>query len=95
MEEESGKPVSARITVKVHARAKRAGITGRIGEAYKLNVTAPAIEGRANEACVRFFCDLFRVPAGSVRLLHGSTSRLKVIEIAGIDQTTAERRLEA
>jgi len=48
--------------VKVQARAKKNAITGDLGDALKLALTAPPIEGRANEACIEFFANLLEVP---------------------------------
>jgi len=50
-------------SVKVQPRAKKNAITGELGDALKLALTAPPVEGRANEACVEFFANLLKVPA--------------------------------
>ncbi len=83
----------ARITVKVHARARRTGIAGRLGEAWKLDLAAPPVDGKANEECVRFFAELAGVPRSRVRIVTGATGRMKVVEIAGIPQQDLERLL--
>src|SRR5207244_7154689 len=70
--------------VKVHPRAKRDAITGALGDALKLSLTAPPVEGRANEACVEFFARLLKVPRSSITIASGQSSRLKVIRITGI-----------
>ena len=44
----------ARLTVKVHPRAKRTAITGRFGEAWKLDLAAPPVDGKANEALIAY-----------------------------------------
>jgi uncharacterized protein len=85
----------ARITVKVHPRARTAGISGRLGDAYKLDLPAPPVEGKANEECTRFFAELAGVPRSQVRIVTGMTSRTKVVEIDGISQEELERRLES
>jgi uncharacterized protein len=85
----------ARITVKVHPRARRTRVAGRIGEAWKLDLAAPPVDGKANEACVRFFADLAGVPQSRVRIVLGLTSRTKVIEIDGVSQEMLESRLRA
>lgn len=74
----------ARLAVKVHPRAKRSAITGRFGEAWKLDLAAPPVDGKANEECVRFFAELADVPKSQVRIVTGATARLKVIEIEGL-----------
>ncbi len=83
----------ARITVRVHPRARRTAITGRLGEAYKLDLAAPPVEGKANEACIRFLAELAGVPQSRVRIVLGLTNRTKVIEIEGIPQDVLESRL--
>jgi len=76
----------ARFTVKVHPRARRSAVTGRLGEAWKLDLTAPPAEGKANEECVRFLAELAGVPRARVRIVTGLTSRTKVVEIEGITE---------
>ena len=81
----------ARITVKVHPRAKRTGVAGRYGDAWKLDLAAPPVDGKANEECVRFFAELVRVPRARVRIVTGLTSRTKVVDIEGVAQDQLER----
>jgi uncharacterized protein (TIGR00251 family) len=83
----------ARLTVKVHPRAKRSALTGRFGDAYKLDLAAPPVDGKANEECVRFFAAIARVPRAHVRIVTGLTSRMKVVEIEGVTQEQLETRL--
>jgi uncharacterized protein (TIGR00251 family) len=83
----------ARIAVKVHARAKRTAITGRLGDAYKLDLAAPPVDGKANEECVRFLAELAGVPRGAVSIVQGGASRMKVVEIEGRTEEEMERRM--
>jgi len=83
----------ARIAVKVHPRARRSAVVGRFGEAWKLDLAAPPVDGKANEECIRFFAELAGVPRARVRIVTGLTSRMKVVEIEGIAQEDLERRL--
>ena len=83
----------ARLTVKVHPRAKRSAIAGRLGDAWKLSLAAPPVDGKANDECVRFFAELAGVPRSRVRIVMGLTSRTKVVEIEGVPQEDLERRL--
>jgi hypothetical protein len=76
----------ARLTVRVHPRAKRSAITGRFGDAWKLDLAAPPVDGKANDECVRFFAELARVPRSRITIMLGATSRTKVIEIEGVAQ---------
>ena len=83
----------ARLTVKVHPRAKRSALAGRLGDAWKLSLAAPPVDGKANDECVRFLAELAGVPRSRVRIVTGLTSRLKVVEIEGVPQEDLERLL--
>jgi uncharacterized protein len=83
----------ARIAIRVHPRAKRTAITGRLGEAYKLDLKAPPVDGKANDECIRFFAELMGVPRSAVRIVQGAAGRMKVVEIEGVEMAEMERRL--
>ena len=70
--------------VKVHPRAKRNAITGEVGDALKVALTAPPVDGRANQACIEFFAKLLKVPRSSVSIASGQSSQNKVIRVAGV-----------
>jgi hypothetical protein len=76
----------ARLTVKVRPRARRSTVTGRLGDAWKLDLTAPPVEGKANEECVRLLAEVAGVPRARVRIVTGLTSRTKVVEIEGVTE---------
>ena len=81
--------------VKVHPRARRNAITGVVGSALKLSLTAPPVEGRANQAVIEFFAELFEIPRSSVTIASGETSRNKVVRIAGLTKAAVSARLSA
>src|SRR5579863_7509558 len=83
----------ARITVKVQPRAKVTRVAGRFGNAYRLQVAAPPVDGKANDACIAFFAEVAGVAKSHVRIVSGLTSRMKVVEIDGIGQQELERKL--
>ncbi len=85
----------ARIAVKAHPRAKRTAVTGRFGDAYKLDLAAPPVDGKANDECVRYFAELAGVPRRSVSVVQGAASRMKVIEIEGRTQEEMERLISS
>ena len=85
----------ARVTVKVHPRAKRTSITGRFGDAYKLDLAAPPVDGKDNEECIRFFAELADVSRARVRIVTGATARTKVIEIESMAQPELEKLLSS
>jgi len=77
-------PQGATFQVKVQPRAKKNAVTGEVGDALKLALAAPPIEGRANEACIAFFAELLSVPRSSVTIAAGHSSRNRVIRVAGV-----------
>ena len=79
--------------VKVQPRAHKNAITGAVGDALKLSLTAPPIDGRANEACIEFFANLLKVPRSSVTIASGEHSRNKVIRVAGLTAAEIKIRL--
>ena len=83
----------ARFTVKVQPRSKETALAEKLGDSYKLRLAAPPVDGKANEACVRFFAQRFGVAPSAVRIVQGLASRLKVIEIEGVDPAQVERVL--
>lgn len=89
--QESGGTVS--FAIKVHPRARKNAIAGVLGDALKVSLTTPPVEGRANEACIEFFAKLLKVPRSSVTIASGQTSRNKVIRVAGLTAEHLRARL--
>lgn len=71
------------LTLHVQPGAKRSEIAGLYGGALKIKLAAPPIEGRANEALLKYLAGIFEVPPRNVELHHGSQSRHKVVAITG------------
>jgi uncharacterized protein (TIGR00251 family) len=73
------------VTLSLHVQpgAKRSELAGLHGEALKIKLAAPPIEGRANEALLKFIAKLFEVPVRQTSLKLGEQSRHKVIAITG------------
>jgi len=90
---ESAKGVS--FSIKVHPRARKNAITGAVGDALKLALTAPPVEGKANQSVIEFFADLFQIPRSSVTIASGESSRNKVVRISGLGRAAVEQRLAA
>ena len=80
--------------VKVQPRAKKNAITGELGEALKVALTAPPIEGKANEAIVEFLAKLLKVPRSSVSIAAGESARNKIIRVAGLTGKQVRERLQ-
>jgi uncharacterized protein (TIGR00251 family) len=71
------------LTLHVQPGAKRSEIVGLHGETLKIKLAAPPIEGRANEALLKFIADLFVVPLRNAELKQGGQSRHKVVAVIG------------
>ncbi|HET8824851.1 MAG TPA: DUF167 domain-containing protein [Terriglobales bacterium] len=79
--------------IKVQPRAKRNAIVGELGDALKVALTAPPVDGKANEACVELFSEILRLPRSAVMIAAGQTSRNKVIRVVGISAALVRERL--
>jgi uncharacterized protein (TIGR00251 family) len=88
-------PAGATFQVKVHPRARKNTITGVLGDALKLSLTAPPIEGHANKACIEFLAKFLNVPRSSVTIAAGESSRQKLIRVAGVRAAQVEEKLRA
>jgi uncharacterized protein (TIGR00251 family) len=73
-----------RFAVRVQPRASRSAVGGLHGDALRVRLTAPPVEGAANGALIELLASTLRVPARSVRIVAGASSRSKVIEVEGV-----------
>jgi len=91
------KETSSGITfsVKVQPRARKNAITGTVGDALKLALTAPPVEGKANQAVIEFLADFFEIPRSSITIASGASSRLKVIRISGANLQSLKEHLRS
>jgi uncharacterized protein (TIGR00251 family) len=83
------------IVLRVHTQpgAGRSAVVGRHGDALKVRVAAPPVEGRANEAARALLADTFGIPATDIELTSGQSSRSKRFRMGGLDAEEAEKRL--
>lgn len=79
--------------IKVQPRAKKNAIRGEVGDALKVALAAPPVDGKANAACVVFLSELLRVPRSAVMIAAGQTSRNKMIRVVGISAALVRERL--
>jgi uncharacterized protein (TIGR00251 family) len=86
-------PDGVTFEVKIHPRARKNAITGELGDSLKLSLTAPPVEGRANEACINFLANLLKVPRSSVTIASGQNSRRKMIRVSGLSADEVQKRL--
>jgi len=85
--------MKARLTLKVRAGARRTEFAGPYDSGWKLNVAAPPVDGKANQAITRFLAKLAGIPASSVRIVTGATNSTKIVELDGIDPNTLRRAI--
>jgi uncharacterized protein (TIGR00251 family) len=77
--------------VHVVPRAKRTEVVGRHGDAIKIKLKAPPVDGAANAELVRFVAERLDIPRSAVTITAGHTGRRKTLQIEGIDATAASR----
>lgn len=86
--------MTCRLRIRAVPNAKRSEFVGRHGDALRVRIAAPALEGRANEELIEFLADALGVARREVALVSGEKSRDKLVEIATLDEAEAIRRLE-
>jgi uncharacterized protein (TIGR00251 family) len=82
------------VHVHVQPRAGRSQLVGRHADALKVRVTAPPVDGRANDATARLLAAALSVPSARVVLVSGAQSRLKRFRVSGLSVAAVTRRLE-
>lgn len=93
MRQRSDDQVGARIAVRIAPRASRDAIGGMLGGELIVRVTAPPVDGRANEAVTGLLAKRLRVARGAVSIVQGRRSRRKVVEVRGLTDSEVRRRL--
>ena len=83
------------LTVKAVPRAAKSEIAGADDDWLRVRVKAPPVDGKANEALVKFFAGFFGVPKGAVAIVSGDTARLKRVRITGLSAAQAKEALSA
>lgn len=80
-----------RFSVRVQPRASRSEVCGVHGEALKVRLAAPPVDGAANEALMILLADALDVPRRAVTLVAGASSRSKLVQVDGIASNAVER----
>lgn len=83
-----------RLEVRVQPRSSRNQIVGEQEGCLKVNLTAPPVEGEANQALIDFLARLLDIPRKNVVLVKGDTSRHKIIEIRGLSEADFLEKLK-
>jgi hypothetical protein len=82
-------------SIHVQPRASRNEICGVQGEAIRLRLTSPPVEGEANRLCIEFLAKRLGVPRSSVSIIAGEKSRHKTIRVSGCDAAAVLTLLES
>lgn len=77
----------------VQPRASRDAVAGLHGDALRVRLTAPPVDGAANQRCCVFFAKLLGVPKSDVELVAGDKSRHKRLLVRGLDADAVNKRL--
>ncbi len=83
----SALPGGVRLAVQITANAKKTEVIGVLDDALKLKLHAQPIEGKANEALIRYLADTLAVPRSAITLTHGQTNKRKLLEIVSAKLT--------
>ena len=81
------------VRIRVHPRARRAGIDGAFGDRVKISVSSPPVDDKANIELCRFLAATAGVPKTAVGIIEGQTSRLKTVLIRGVSPERFRRIL--
>ena len=85
---------STRVRLRVSPGARHSELVGRHGDGWKVRVTAPPEDGRANDAVLDLLAERLDLPRRSLSIVSGHTAREKVVRMVGIDRAESERRLK-
>lgn len=88
-------PEGVLLHLKVLPRSSRNQLAGSHNGELKLKLTAPPVDGAANRCCCEYLAKLLRVPAGSIDIIAGTSSRHKKVLVRGLDSAEAAKRLFA
>ncbi len=88
-------PEGAVLTLRIIPRAAKNAIQGEHGDALKIRLCAPPVEGAANTALVEFLSETFSLPRARVQLLSGATYRNKRILLSGLSASAIRSTIQA
>lgn len=79
------------LNLHVQPGAKMTGVLGLHGEALKIRLAAPPVDGKANAVLIEFLAELLEVPRAQVQLVSGASSRLKRVRVTGASEQAVAR----
>lgn len=84
---------SCRLTIKAQPGARHDAVAGLLGEAIKIRLQAPAVDGKANRALLAFLARRLGLKPRDLRLIAGQSARHKIVEIQGLNENAARDAL--
>lgn len=83
------------VTLRLHIQpgAKKTEVVGLHGEALKIRLAAPPVDGKANASLIAFLADRLGVAKAAVSLVSGDTSRAKRVRVSGVEPSVVRERL--
>jgi uncharacterized protein len=87
------KEATVTLKVRLQPRASRDGINGLLGDALRVKVTAPPVEGRANKAVKKLLAEQLGIAPSQIEIIAGERSREKLLRISGISRAEMEKAL--
>ena len=76
--------VQTRIRVKVLPKSSRNQVIGKEGDVFKVKLTSPPVEGKANKALIELLAKRLKITKGRIEIISGKSSRLKTVRISGL-----------
>lgn len=83
------------LTLHIQPGAKKTEVVGLHGDALKLRLSAPPVDGKANDALIAFLAARLDIPKSRLALVSGQTSRRKCVAVSDADVAEVERRLQS
>lgn len=83
-----------RVSIRVQPKASTTAIAGLHGDAIKVRVTAPPVDGAANDALVELLASTFGIPKRGITIVAGTSSRSKIVELQGVTEERVRRLVQ-
>jgi uncharacterized protein (TIGR00251 family) len=90
-----GSEAPVTLSIRIQPRASKNEIVTMMSGGLKIRLTAPPVDGAANEALVKFLADTLSIPRSHIEIVSGHTSREKIVRITGISDTEVKRLLNS
>jgi uncharacterized protein (TIGR00251 family) len=81
----------SRISVRVIPNASKTEVVGREGSTWKIRLAAPPVDGKANDALIRFLADALDIAPSQIEILKGHSSKTKILSVPMVEEDVLER----